>query len=192
MNKIIPITLGAVIAIAMVFALAPMDYASTTHVSTPSTATVTTTSIADDTIGPEDIVGSTAANGLIRFIDAVGASSVAATDETLNSGAYDPPVTSKGLITCTVEYSDTAGDASGVGAPTLTLAKTAGTGGVIRGQAVVTFSDIADTEEEVLSATWAVTTVDDSHNWSCTMGPGANIEDNDLVDIQLAVLYFPE
>jgi hypothetical protein len=54
-NKFIPITLSAVIAIAMIFTIAPMDVATTTHVSTPSASTVTTASIAADTIIAADI-----------------------------------------------------------------------------------------------------------------------------------------
>ena len=41
MKKFIPLTLTAVIAIAMVFAIAPSDYAQTSHVSTPSAGTST-------------------------------------------------------------------------------------------------------------------------------------------------------
>jgi len=39
MNKFIPLTLASVIVIAMVFAVTPIEYAQTTHVSTPTVGT---------------------------------------------------------------------------------------------------------------------------------------------------------
>ena len=57
MNNFIPLTLTAVIAIAMVFAFSPMDYAQTTHAgsTTVSAGSVTAASIAPDTITPIEL-----------------------------------------------------------------------------------------------------------------------------------------
>lgn len=57
MKIFVPLTLTAVIAIAMVFAFAPSDFAQTTHVSTPTAGAETNVSIS------RAITGATIVNG---------------------------------------------------------------------------------------------------------------------------------
>jgi hypothetical protein len=175
-NKFIPITLSAVIAIAMIFTIAPMDVATTTHVSTPSASTVTTASIAtdtivaadiatggvgtleilDDTIGPEDVTGVTAAAGFIHVEENTSVTQVVATT------AFTPVVSSVAIVTCDVSGDATAGITAGV----ITLTED-GTG-TVQSTAARQFNDAVNEKEFSTSAKWVVTGITDATIFTCT------------------------
>jgi hypothetical protein len=175
-NKFIPITLSAVIAIAMIFTIAPMDVATTTHVSTPSASTVTTASIAadtiiaadiatggvgtleilDDTIGPEDVTGVTAAAGFIHVEENTSVTQVVATT------AFTPVVSSVAIVTCDVSGDATAAITAGV----ITLTED-GTG-TVQSTAARQFNDAVNEKEFSTSAKWVVTGITDATIFTCT------------------------
>jgi hypothetical protein len=175
-NKFIPITLSAVIAIAMIFTIAPMDVATTTHVSTPSASTVTTASIAadtiiaadiatggvgtleilDDTIGPEDVTGVTAAAGFIHVEENTSVTQVVATT------AFTPVVSSVAIVTCDVSGDATAAITAGV----ITLTED-GTG-TVQSTAARQFNDAVTEKEFGASAKWVVTGITDATIFTCT------------------------
>ena len=184
MNKIIPITLGAVIAIAMVFALAPMDYASTAHVSTPSTATVTSASIVDDTIGPADIAGSTAAASLFRVERA------AVTDNlVVATTTHTPSVVSSALVTCTAEGVANAAITDGV----MTLTDN-NAGSTIQGQAGRNISEVvAAADFWSTSQTWMVTGITAAAVvFTCTITGTGVVAADDLTGNEIVAIIVPE
>jgi len=175
-KKFIPITLSAVIAIAMIFTIAPMDVATTTHVSTPSASTVTTASIAadtivaadiatggvgtleilDDTIGPEDVTGVTAATGFIHVEENTSVTQVVVTT------AFTPVVSSVAIVTCDVSGDATADITAGV----ITLTEDGA--GTVQSTAARQFNDAASGKEFGVSATWVVTGITDATIFTCT------------------------
>jgi hypothetical protein len=68
MKKFIPMTLTAVIAVAMVFAFAPSEFAQTTHVNTPITGSVVAASVAADTLGFTELDDSLAVDASTTII----------------------------------------------------------------------------------------------------------------------------
>jgi hypothetical protein len=117
-NKFIPITLSAVIAIAMIFTIAPMDVATTTHVSTPSASTVTTASIAADTIIAADIATGAVATAEIldgTILTADIATGGVATADILDATIVTADIATGGVATINI-LDDTIGpeDVTGV------------------------------------------------------------------------------
>ena len=195
-KKFIPITLSAVIAIAMIFTIAPMDVATTTHVSTPSASTVTTASIAADTIIAADIATGAVAtaeilDGTIVTADIAtgGVATLDILDDTIGPEDVTGVTAATGFIhveentsvtqvvvttaftpvvsSVAIVTCDVSGDATAdITAGVITLTEDGA--GTVQSTAARQFNDAASGKEFGVSATWVVTGITDATIFTCT------------------------
>lgn len=178
MNKfVLPTTLIAVLAIAMVFAIVPVDNAQTLHLPTIGTG-----QIADDSIGPEDLTGATDAAGFVHLEEnSAGAALVVATT------AYTPIVSSLAIVTCNME-GVTANEVTADGVITLSE-DGLGTVQSAAGRSIMDNAAIAD--QWAASAQWVVTGITDITIMTCTLS-GTGVTAADVTGLEIIALYIPE
>lgn len=144
--------------------------------------TLATADILDDTIGPEDVTGSTDAAALIRIQRAsTGANTLA-----VSTAEFTPIVPSIVLATCT------ASGTNGAGAITAgTMALTEDTAGTVQGLATRIIGDHIALANIDASQTWITTGVPAAATiFTCTMG-GTGVVAADIDEMELITIWFP-
>ena len=188
MNKIlVPSLLTATILIAGIFAIVDVDRVMAAHLpvlgsASISTGAVTTAEILDDTIGPEDVTGSTDAAALIRIQRAsTGANTLA-----VSTAEFTPIVPSIVLATCTASGTN---DATIISAGTMAL--TEDTAGTIQGAATRIISDAPANVVWSASHSWITTGVPAATTiFTCTIG-GTGLVAADVDELELITVWFP-
>ena len=185
MNKFIPLTLASVIVIAMIFAVTPIEYAQTTHAATTIVGadSVTSASIADDTVAAADLIGASTQDSPFRIISNTNALAVVAT------AAYTPPVASTAIVHATIEINP-----DGTNALTdLTWTISEDGNGIVTGMdAEMVLDDMAGgNHEEAFGATWIVTGASTATIITITAA-GTNLADAEIDSHSVTVLWIPE
>lgn len=185
MNIFIPLTLASVVVIAMIFAVTPIEYAQTTHATSAIVGadSVTSASITDDTIGPEDVTGSADAAALLRIERAsTGVNTLAVV-----TAGYTPIVISTVLATCTASGTN---DATIISAGTMAL--TEDQAGTVQGAATRIISDAPANVVWSASHSWITTGVPTgaATAFTCTMA-GTGLIAADVDEMELVTVWFP-
>lgn len=205
---LIPSILAATILIAGAFALLPIDEAMTIHLTGGGAAAgagtvdsaaiingeivsadlnvaagIVTGQILDDTIGPEDVTGSTDGAALLRIERAsTGANTLAVV-----TAGYTPIVPSIVLATCTASGTN---DATIISAGTMAL--TEDQAGTVQGAATRIISDAPANVVWSASHSWITTGVPTGAAtvFTCTIG-GTGLVAADVDEIELITVWFP-
>jgi len=218
MNKVIFASIiAAVFVTGVVFAMYPVDQATTVHIVADrnldiGAGSIVTGEIAADTIIAEDIaadgVGAlelandavdTAAilDNAVTSAKVAGANTVGTALVAIDSGtgtavtgvtsAFNPAISSQALVFCTWEG---LVDTAAILAGIVTL--TTGGDGLILGSAAHNFDEgIAVGDFQQGTDVWIVTTMTDNHVFTCTLS-GAGVDTADIDNISTIALVVPE
>ena len=190
MNKFtIPTILVATIMVAGIFALVPVEQASSVHLSGTAIAgavsanVVVTGSIIDDEVGPEDVTGATDAAGFVHVEEQTS------TIVSVATTTFSPVVQSLAIVTCDIE-----GTAAGAIVDGTVTLDDGGNAGTIE----------SDAEREISEAILSGDILNESYTWyvsglpaatavvyTCTAG-GTGVDGTDVSNFEIIALFIPE
>lgn len=201
MNKFFfPTTLIAVLAIAMVFAIVPVDNAQTLHLPTIGSAQIATDSIAATDIAAGAVATSEILDDNVQAAD-LAPNSVLTTaalpfshkESTTLTGtvtdAINPGHTSStALVWCSIGVTPVGHTVTN---PSLTLVIAGGTGAISGTASKVITDVVADGANYAMSAQWAVTGITDASTLRCDAA-GTLAVDGDIFYNTITAIYFPQ